>query len=118
MFTKAQTPYLPSFNLVSRFHTFKYCGLADAKEYDEKYEKWDLKDLPILPGQWKQTVNPGKLKQFHTVKALMSRSDVDVIICATDAGREGESLRPVMDQQHGRFRYFRRFPQPSAQPEL
>lgn len=67
-------------------------GLADAKEYDEKYEKWDLKDLPILPDPWKQAVNSGKLKQFHTVKALMSRSDVDVIICATDAGREGELI--------------------------
>ena len=67
-------------------------GLADAKEYNEKYEKWDLKDLPILPDPWKQAVNPGKLKQFHTVKALMSRPDVDVIICATDAGREGELI--------------------------
>ena len=67
-------------------------GLADAKEYNEKYEKWDLKNLPILPDPWKQSVNPGKLKQFRTVKALMSRSDVDVIICATDAGREGELI--------------------------
>lgn len=67
-------------------------GLADAREYDEKYEKWDLKDLPILPDPWKQAVNSGKLKQFRTVKALMSRSDVDVIICATDAGREGELI--------------------------
>ena len=67
-------------------------GLADSKEYDEKYEKWDLTDLPILPGPWKQAVNPGKVKQFHTVKALMSRPDVDVIICATDAGREGELI--------------------------
>src|SRR5699024_3282998 len=67
-------------------------GLADAKEYGEKYEKWDLKDLPILPDPWKQAVNPGKLKQFRTVKALMSRTDVDVIICATDAGREGELI--------------------------
>ena len=67
-------------------------GLADAKEYGEKYEKWDLKDLPILPTPWKQAVNPGKLKQFRTVKTLMGRSDVDVIICATDAGREGELI--------------------------
>ena len=67
-------------------------GLADSKEYDEKYEKWDLTDLPILPDPWKQAVNPGKVKQFHTVKALMSRPDVDVIICATDAGREGELI--------------------------
>lgn len=36
-------------------------GLADSKEYDEKYEKWDLTDLPILPGPWKQAVNPGKV---------------------------------------------------------
>lgn len=67
-------------------------GLADAKDYDEKYEKWNLPDLPILPDSWKLVVSPGKTKQFKIVKDLMNHSDVAVIVCATDAGREGELI--------------------------
>lgn len=66
--------------------------IVDAKDYDDKYEKWNLPDLPILPDSWKLVVSPGKTKQFKIVKDLMNRSDVAVIVCATDAGREGELI--------------------------
>ena len=66
--------------------------LAPPDYYDERYGKWKKEDLPILPANWKYTVSPGTKKQFNILKELMSRDDVDSLICATDAGREGELI--------------------------
>lgn len=65
---------------------------ADASEYDPKYETWSKEDLPIIPEKWKYNVIPGTKKQFETICRLMKRPDVDEIIEATDAGREGELI--------------------------
>ena len=67
-------------------------GLANAETYDEKYINWKKEDLPIIPNPWKQTVSPDKAKQFRILKELLNRKDVPEIICATDAGREGELI--------------------------
>lgn len=67
-------------------------GLANAETYDEKYINWKKEDLPIIPNPWKQTVSPDKAKQFRILKELLNRKDVTEIICATDAGREGELI--------------------------
>ena len=67
-------------------------GLADASKYDDKYANWQLDDLPIIPEEWKLVVFDKKKAQFSTLKRLMNRKDVDRIICATDAGREGELI--------------------------
>ena len=67
-------------------------GLANAEAYDEKYASWNKADLPIIPDNWKQTISAGKAKQFKVLKELMHRRDVTEIICATDAGREGELI--------------------------
>ncbi|MCI7099637.1 MAG: DNA topoisomerase [Lachnospiraceae bacterium] len=70
--------------------------LAGPEEYDEKFGKWSLDDLPILPerlsGGWRYHVSPSTGKQFRIVKSLMQRPDVEGIIEATDAGREGELI--------------------------
>ena len=66
--------------------------LASADLYDEKYAKWQYKDLPILPKEWKYVISKGKDKQMKTIGALMKQSDVKTIIAATDAGREGELI--------------------------
>lgn len=66
--------------------------LAPADSYDEKYAKWRREDLPILPNRWKYVVPKGKEKQLNILRNLMSRKDVDGIVCATDAGREGELI--------------------------
>ena len=67
-------------------------GLANAETYDEKYINWKKEDLPIIPDPWQQIVSPDKAKQFRTLKELLNRKDVTEIICATDAGREGELI--------------------------
>ncbi|WP_342471345.1 DNA topoisomerase III [Metasolibacillus sp. FSL H7-0170] len=64
--------------------------LADPESYDVKYKTWNLEDLPMLPERLKLTVIKQSGKQFNAVKAQLSRSDVNEVIIATDAGREGE----------------------------
>ena len=65
---------------------------VDASEYDEKYKKWRYEDLPIVPECWKHKILEGTKKQFGILKKLMRDSKVDEVICATDAGREGELI--------------------------
>ena len=66
--------------------------LAPADAYDPRYSKWAYDDLPILPDPWQFQVLPDTRKQFNTLRQLMGRDDVDTVICATDAGREGELI--------------------------
>lgn len=73
--------------------------LADAAAYDERYAKWSLTDLPILPERWKYGITPDTKKQFDTLKQLMGREDVASLVCATDAGREGELIFRLVYEQ-------------------
>ncbi|OCN01350.1 DNA topoisomerase III [Clostridium sp. W14A] len=72
--------------------------LASADAYNEKYAKWRREDLPILPENWRFAVSRDKQKQFGILRSLMRRADVDEVINACDAGREGELIfRTVYD---------------------
>lgn len=64
--------------------------LADPEVYDKKYANWHLEDLPIIPDHLKKVVIGKTSRQFSVVKQLATRNDVNEIIIATDAGREGE----------------------------
>lgn len=64
--------------------------LADPEAYDNKYKTWNLEDLPMLPERMKLVVIKQTGKQFNAVKHQLSRNDVNEVIVATDAGREGE----------------------------
>lgn len=66
--------------------------LATPSEYDEKYTKWQAEDLPILPEDWQYTVIESTKAQFNILRTLMNDSRVTSIVCATDAGREGELI--------------------------
>ena len=66
--------------------------LADADVYDEKYGKWSLADLPIIPVNWRYVVPGSKKEQFLLVRDLMNREDVSEVVNACDAGREGELI--------------------------
>jgi len=64
--------------------------LADPEIYDQKYKFWNMEDLPMLPKYLKTIVIKKSGKQFNTVKSQINRNDIDEIIIAADAGREGE----------------------------
>ena len=75
--------------------------LADPETYDKKYKSWDMSDLPILPKDLKTVVIKKSAKQFNTVKAQLNRNDVNEVIIATDAGREGELVaRWIIEKAH------------------
>lgn len=79
-------------------HLVTFC---DASEYDERYRKWKYEDLPIIPEEWKRKVLDGTKKQFQILKKLMNSKEVEYIICATDAGREGELIFRLVYEQAG-----------------
>ena len=66
--------------------------LSAPERYDERFAKWRLEDLPILPERWLYEVSQATRKQYQILKSLMERSDVESLVCATDAGREGELI--------------------------
>lgn len=66
--------------------------MANPNAYDEKYAKWNMADLPIIPSDYKYEVAKATKKQFNILKKLMNDKEVDTVINACDAGREGESI--------------------------
>lgn len=74
-------------------------GLVSPEFYDEKYKRWNIEDLPIFPKEFKHYVLPKVKKQFSILKTLMNRKDIDEIINACDAGREGELIFRLVYKQ-------------------
>lgn len=73
--------------------------LSPPEVYDEKLVRWRYEDLPILPKQWQYQVQMATKKQFDVIEKLIHRNDVQSLICATDAGREGELIFRLVYQQ-------------------
>ena len=73
----------------------------DAGGYDERFKKWRYDDLPILPEPFRYVLAPGKEGAFENLRALMDRPDVDTIVNACDAGREGELIFRLVYEMAG-----------------
>ena len=65
---------------------------AVPEAYDPRYRNWKLEDLPIIPQEWKVEVIMERMKQFRVLEGLLNRRDVDYVLNACDAGREGEMI--------------------------
>ncbi|HBG75640.1 MAG TPA: DNA topoisomerase III, partial [Clostridiales bacterium] len=76
-------------------------SLWEPEEYDDRYKKWRMETLPIVPGEMKLKVLPKTRKQFNVLKKLMNDKGVDSLICATDSGREGELIFRYIYQMSG-----------------
>ena len=76
-------------------------GLQDPEEYDNKYKSWSMDTLPMLPEKMKLTVLRKTSKQYNEVKKQLLRTDVNEIIIATDAGREGELVARWIIEKSG-----------------
>ena len=99
--TNRQDGYLEGNGYIVSWCVGHLVELAQPESYDERYGKWTYGDLPILPDNWKYEVSAGTRKQFGILKKLMARDDVASLVCATDAGREGELIfRLVYHQCH------------------
>ena len=66
--------------------------MANPDSYDEKYAKWKINDLPIIPSEYQYEVAKATKKQFAVLKKLMNDKEIDTVINACDAGREGEAI--------------------------
>lgn len=82
--------------------------LADPEEYNSGYKQWKMEDLPMLPDPFKLTVIPQTAKQYSVVKTQIHRKDVNEIIIATDAGREGELVARLILKKTGSKKPIRR----------
>ena len=65
---------------------------APPESYDGRYAKWTFSDLPIIPEEWKLTVAKDKKAQLAVLKKLLNRKDLEYVVNACDAGREGELI--------------------------
>jgi DNA topoisomerase-3 len=66
--------------------------LARPAAYGDQYKRWAYDTLPILPDEWQYTASKDKKRQLDTLRSLMKRTDVESVINACDAGREGELI--------------------------
>ena len=75
--------------------------LADPEDYDPKYKEWKMDNLPMMPEKFKLEVIKQTGKQYRVVKTQIHRNDVNEIIIATDAGREGELVARLILEKAG-----------------
>ena len=90
--TKRQDGYLEGNGYLVSWCVGHLVELSAPERYDERFAKWRIEDLPILPERWLYEVSQATRKQYQILKSLMERSDVTSLVCATDAGREGELI--------------------------
>ncbi len=80
----------------------------DPEDYDSTYKKWSLLTLPIIPSEFKFKAQPKTKKQLDVIKRLLKRTDLDRLIVATDAGREGELIaRLILNEGRSKLKSFR-----------
>lgn len=75
--------------------------LADPEYYGDKYKKWELSSLPMLPPKMELIVIKETSKQYNTVRTLLKSPEVDELVIATDAGREGELVARWIVEKSG-----------------
>ena len=90
--TARKEGYMEGGNYIVTWCIGHLAAMANAEVYDEKYAKWRYDDLPIVPHKWEYVPEKDKTKQFDVIRELMNRDDVEEIINACDAGREGELI--------------------------
>ena len=100
--------YLEGNNYIVSWCVGHLVGLADASSYDERFAKWRYSDLPIVPEEWLFEVPKVKQKQFKVLRDLMRDKRVTELVCATDAGREGELIFRLVYKKAGCTKPFKR----------
>ena len=106
--TKREDGYLQGNGYIVSWCVGHLVELAQPEAYVPRYSKWAYADLPILPVDWQYEVSSGTKKQFGILKKLMARDDVASLVCATDAGREGELIFRLVYHKAGCRKPFER----------
>ena len=92
--TKREDGYIEGNGYIVSWCFGHLIGLEEPNYYIEEKQQWTLNDLPLIPTEWKFKLSDdkGAKKQYRVLNNLLYRHDVDLVICATDAGREGECI--------------------------
>ena len=106
--TSRRDGYLEGNNYIVSWCVGHLVELADASSYDERYAKWRYEDLPIVPEEWLYEVPKDKSQQFKVLRDLMKDKRVTELVCATDAGREGELIFRLVYNKAGCTKPFKR----------
>lgn len=106
--TSRKDGYMEGNNYIVSWCVGHLVGLADASSYDERYAKWRYSDLPIVPEEWLYEVPKDKAQQFGVLRNLMKDKRVTELVCATDAGREGELIFRLVYNKAGCTKPFKR----------
>ena len=106
--TSRKDGYLEGNNYIISWCAGHLVGLADASSYNERYAKWRYDDLPIVPEEWLFEVPKDKAQQFKILRALIKDKRVTELVCATDAGREGELIFRLVYHKAGCTKPFKR----------
>ena len=99
--TQKQNGYMEGSGYLVSWCIGHLVSFADAGRYDERFKKWRYEDLPIIPEPWQYIIPDDKKQQFETIRELANRPDVERLVCATDAGREGELIFRFVYQMAG-----------------
>ena len=99
--TEAMDGYMQGKGMIVTWCVGHLVELAMPEDYRAEYKNWRYQDLPIIPDRWKYNISKEFSKQFGIVSSLMNDDNVDGIICATDAGREGELIFRLVYEQAG-----------------
>ena len=106
--TKRKDGYIEGNGYIVSWCVGHLVELVPPETYNAKYSKWTYNDLPIFPRDWQYKVSSGTKKQFGILKKLMEREDVASLVCATDAGREGELIFRLVYHKAGCRKPFER----------
>ena len=106
--TSRKDGYLEGNNYIVSWCVGHLVGLADASSYNERYAKWRYDDLPIVPEEWLFEVPKDKAQQFKILRDLIKDKRVTELVCATDAGREGELIFRLVYHKAGCTKPFKR----------
>ena len=106
--TSRRDGYLEGNNYIVSWCVGHLVELADASSYDERYAKWRYEDLPIVPEEWLYEVPKDKAQQFKVLRDLVKDERVTELVCATDAGREGELIFRLVYNKAGCTKPFKR----------
>lgn len=97
--TKKTNTYIEGNDYIVTWALGHLVTLADPEQYGEQFKTWNMETLPMLPQDWKLVIIKQTGKQYSSIKELIYRKDVQDIIIATDAGREGELVaRWILDK--------------------
>lgn len=106
--TEAKNGYLQGNGYLVSWCVGHLVELASADSYREEWKKWSYEQLPIIPDVWQYKVKETTRKQYEVLKTLLYDPQVAEVVCATDAGREGELIFRLVYEQAGCTKPFKR----------